>query len=213
MEPAQKRQRTAATTMQRISMLPKELQAGILMWAMEPTPSATLMKAAIGDAYGEQSWWATVVGKDHGHQKYLNRHTHCHRLWARALEVRHDGSLAWKWSESNVFVNQSGRAHVRGIWADLENEVAIRRNVRSEPPVYQYVSGAARELRMQRTPISADEPLHEALVDMCGYAIVNEPTDGMFRLEWAEYATRLARIYTELWRAHEKRCRRLQELR
>ena len=99
MEPAQKRQRTAATTMQRISMLPKEVQAGILMLAMEPTPTAAIMKAAIGNEHGMPRWaWATTVGKDHGHQKYLNRHTHCHRLWARALEVRHDGSLAWKWS-------------------------------------------------------------------------------------------------------------------
>ena len=213
MEPAQKRQRTAATTMQRVCELPKELQAGILMWAMEPTPSATLMKAAIGDAYGEQSWWATVVGKDHGHQKYLNRHTHCHRLWARALEVRHDGSLAWKWSETNVFVNQSGRAHVRGVWADLENEVAIRRNVRGEPPIDQYVSGVARELRMPRPPISADEPPHEALADTCGYAIVNEPTDGMFRLEWAELATTVAQIYIRTWHRYEDLSRRLQELR
>ena len=47
MEPAQKRQRTAATTMQRISLLPKEVQAGILMLAME-TPTAAIMKAAIG---------------------------------------------------------------------------------------------------------------------------------------------------------------------
>ena len=54
MEPAQKRQRVAATTMQRISLLPKELQAGILMSAMEPTPTATIVKAAIGNAYGEQ---------------------------------------------------------------------------------------------------------------------------------------------------------------
>ena len=81
MEPAQKRQRTAATTMQRISLLPKELQAGILMWAMEPMPTAAIVKAAIDYAYGKPRWWwATVVGKDHGYQKYLNRHTHCHRL-------------------------------------------------------------------------------------------------------------------------------------
>ena len=133
MEPAQKRQRTAATTMQLVSLLPKEVQVGVLMWAMEPTPTAAIVKTAIGDKHGEQRWWADIVGKDHGHQKYLNRHTHCHRLWSRALEVRPDGSLAWKWSETNVFVNQTGRAHVRGVWADLENEVAIRRNVRGEP--------------------------------------------------------------------------------
>ena len=72
MESPQKRQRTAATTMQRISLLPKEVQSGILMLAMEPT---ALVKAAIGDRYGEQRWWADVVGKDHGHQKYLNRYT------------------------------------------------------------------------------------------------------------------------------------------
>jgi len=216
MEPAQKRQRTAATTMQRISLLPKELQAGILMWAMEPTPSATLMKAAIGDAYGEQSWWATVVGKDHGHQKYLNRHTHCHRLWARALEVRPDGSLAWKWSETNVFVNQSGRAHVRGIWADLENEVAIRRNVRGEPPIDQYVMyELARALYIQCPPPDSKAAVvtpHEALADTCGYVIVNRPADGRLRLEWAEHATRIARIYTGMWHTYEEFSRRVQEL-
>ena len=147
MEPAQKRQRTAATTMQRVCELPKELQAGILMWAMEPTPSATLMKAAIGDAYGEQSWWATVVGKDHGHQKYLNRHTHCHRLWARALEVRPDGSLAWKWSQTNVFLNKSGKPHARGDWEDLKNELAIRRNIRRKPPVDKFLHEGVLETR------------------------------------------------------------------
>ena len=105
MEPAQRRQRTAATTMQRISLLPKELQAKILMLAIE-TPTAAVMKAAIGNEYGMwRGWWAPAVGEDNGYQKYLNRHTHCHMLWARALEVRHDGSLAWKLSETNVFVN------------------------------------------------------------------------------------------------------------
>ena len=80
MEPSQKCQRTAATTMQRISLLPKELQAGILMWAMEPTPTAAIMKAAIGDAYGETEWGMAMVNRDDGFQKYLNYHTHCHRL-------------------------------------------------------------------------------------------------------------------------------------
>ena len=200
MEPAQKRQRVAATTMQHVCELPKELQAGILMWAMEPTLSATLMKAAIGDAYGEQSWWATVVGKDHGHQKYLNRHTHCHRLWARALEVRPDGSLAGKWCETIVFVNQTGRAHVRGVWADLENEVAIRRNVRGEPPIDQYVNGVRRELHMYHpTTVSLDE-----LGNTCGLAIVNEPTDGRFRLQWCKTATSIAKTYSEMWHTHEQ---------
>ena len=161
------------------------------------------MKAAIGNAYGEQRWWADVVGKDHGHQKYLNRHTHCHRLWSRAMEVRPDGSLAWKWSQTNVFVNRTGRAHVRGIWAGMENELAIRRNVRGKPPIDQYVgSEIARELHMQRPPMSADEPLHEALADTCGYAIVNEPTDGRFRLEWGQGATSIARIYSGMWHSH-----------
>ena len=55
MKPAQKRQRTAATTMQRISMLPKVLQVDILTWAMEPTPTAVIMKAAIGNVHCEPS--------------------------------------------------------------------------------------------------------------------------------------------------------------
>ena len=83
MEPAQKRQRTAATTMQRISLLPKELQGHILMLAIE-TPTAAIVKAAIGNAYGEQRWWADVVGKGKGYQKFLNYHTPCIRLGSRA---------------------------------------------------------------------------------------------------------------------------------
>ena len=67
MEPAQKRRRTAATTMQRVCELPKELQAGILMWAMEPTPTSAIVKAAVGDAHGEPRWWATLLGRDKGH--------------------------------------------------------------------------------------------------------------------------------------------------
>ena len=78
MEPAQKRQRTAATTMQRVCERPKELQTKILMSAMTPTPTAAIMKAAIDFRYGELSWWkARGAFPDHGYQKYLNRHTHC----------------------------------------------------------------------------------------------------------------------------------------
>ena len=213
MEPAQKRQRVAATTMQLVSMLPKELQAGVLMWAMEPTPTAAIMKAAIGDKHGETGWWADIVGKDHGHQKYLNRHTHCHRLWSRALEVRPDGSLAWKWSETNVFVNQTGRAHVRGVWADLQNEVAIRRNVRCEPPNDQYVEsyGLARELRMHMPPVDLRGDNLETFVDICGYVIVNEPTDGGFQLQWGDAATRIAKILSELWHVNAQRRERYVE--
>ena len=134
MEPAQKRQRPAATTMQLVSLLPKEVQVGVLMWAMEPTPTAAIMKAAIGDKHGETGWWADIVGKKHGYQTYLNRHTHCHNLWSRALEARPDDSVAWKWSPTNVFVNRTGRAHVRGVWADYENENAIIRNFRGKLP-------------------------------------------------------------------------------
>ena len=70
MEPAQKRQRPAATTMQRLSLLPKEVQAGVLMWAMEPTPTAAIMKAAIGNAYGETGWWADILSEDDGFQAF-----------------------------------------------------------------------------------------------------------------------------------------------
>jgi hypothetical protein len=207
MEPAQKRQRTAATTMQRVCELPKELQVSILMWAMEPTPTAAIMKAAIGNAYGEQSWWTTVVGKDNGYQMYLNRHTHCYMLWARALEVRHDGSLAWTWSQTNVFVNRTGRAHVRGIWADLENEVAIRRNVRGKLPLDDYVgSDMARELHMivPTWDFKSPNPSHEIWMDTCGYAIVNEPTDGRFRLQWGDDATRHTSLLNGLWHSAQR---------
>ena len=85
MEPAQKRQRCETSTMQHIGLLPREVRAKILAWAMEPTPSAALVKAAIGDMYGNPGWWATKVGPDRGHQRFLNYRTPCLRLWARAL--------------------------------------------------------------------------------------------------------------------------------
>jgi hypothetical protein len=125
--------------MQRIGLLPREVQAKILAWAMEPTPSATLVKASIGDRYGHPGWWATEVGRDQGYQRFLNYHMPCLRLWARALEVLHDSSLAWKWSQTSVFLNKSGNAHVRGAWEDLENEMAIRRNIRRKPPVDKFL--------------------------------------------------------------------------
>ena len=138
MEPAQKRQRCETSPMQRIGSLPREVQAKILLMAIE-TPSAALVKAAIGDRYGDPGWWATKVGRDRGYQRFLNYHTPCLRLWARALEVLPDGSLAWKWSRTNVFMNKSGGAYVRGTWDDLANEMAIKRNVRRRPPVDKYL--------------------------------------------------------------------------
>jgi len=149
MESPQKRQRIAATTMQLISLLPKEVQAGILMWAMEPPPTAAIIKAAIGDEYGESGWWLSRVERNGGYQKHLNLHSPCEALWARVLTRRRNGALAWKWSETNMFVNRTGRAHARGVWADLENEVTSRRNVRSEPPIDQYVNDLGRELHMR----------------------------------------------------------------
>ena len=53
MEPAQKRQRCEMSAMRRMGLLPREVQAKILAWAMELTPSAALVKAAIGDRYGD----------------------------------------------------------------------------------------------------------------------------------------------------------------
>ena len=38
------------------------------------------------------------------------------------------------WSQTNVFLNKSGKTHMRGVWEDLENEMAIRRNIRRKPP-------------------------------------------------------------------------------
>jgi hypothetical protein len=133
--------------MQRIGSLPKEVQAKILVWAMEPTPSASLVKAAIGDRRGDPGWWATKVGRDQGYQRFLNYHMPCFRLWARALEVLSDGSLAWKWSRTNVLLNKSGNVHVRGVWEDLVNEMAIRRNVPRKPPVDKFLHEGVMENR------------------------------------------------------------------
>ena len=147
MKPAQKRQRCEMRPMQRIGLLPREVQAKILAWAMELTPSAALVKAAIGDRYGDPGWWATKVGRDRGYQRFLNYHMPCLRLWARALEVLPDGSLAWKWSRTNVFMNKSGGAYVRGTWQDLWNEIAIRRNIPRKPPVDKYLHKGVYETR------------------------------------------------------------------
>ena len=67
------------------------------------------------------------------------------------LEVMHDGSLAWKWSRTNVFMNKSGGAYVRGTWDDLANEMAIKRNVRRRPPVDKYLHDG--DLRTRRDPL------------------------------------------------------------
>jgi hypothetical protein len=201
MEPAQKRLRTAAATMQRINVLPKEVQGRILMMAMGPTPSATLVKAAIGDRYGEQRWWATLLGHDKGHQHYLNRHTICHQLWARVLEER-NGSLAWVWSQSNVFVNQTGRAHLRGAWPGLENEISARWRVVSEIPADRFVAahGLGRELHMDMSPshFLAATPLG-TLTDTGGYAVLNEPLDGTFQLQWGAHAIRCSEALNRLY--------------
>jgi len=150
MEPAQKRQRTAATTMQRISLLPKEVQAGILAWAMEPTPTAVIMKAAIGNAYGESGWWLARVNGDRGFQKHLNCHSPCEVLWARVLTQRRNGTLAWKWSQTNGFMNLTCHIHKRGVWAELRNEWALRRELAGRkriPYDYDvYSGGFARSL-------------------------------------------------------------------
>ena len=126
MEPAQKRQRVAATTMQRISMLPREVQVDVLMWALEPTPTAVIMKAAIGNAYGLLAWWLDRVGRADGYQKHLNRSSPCEALWARVLTRRWNGTLAWKWSQTNVFMNLTGAAHERGVWTGIRSERALR---------------------------------------------------------------------------------------
>ena len=88
-----------------------------------------------------------MVGEDNGYQKYLNYHTPCIRLWARVVDMLQDGSLAWKWSQTNVFLNKSGNAHVRGIWEDLENEVAIRMYINKKPPIDKYSVGGVHEVR------------------------------------------------------------------
>ena len=198
MEPAQKRQRPAATTMQRLSLLPKEAQVGILMWAMEPTPSAALVKAAIGDRYGNPGWWADILSEDDGFQAYLNCHTHCHRLWSRALEALPDGSLAWKWSPTNVFVNRTGHLHTRGAWADYENERAILgRKFHNIIPDDPYVTIAdLRQLHMHWPPTNfrvADVP-HGTSVFTSGYI---QPFCN--NLLWNDAAKRRTSAFDGLW--------------
>jgi len=128
MESAQKRQRIAATTMQRVCELPKELQGRILQLAIE-TPTAAIMKAAIGDAYGLSGWWLPRVGRADGYQKHLDRSSPCEALWARVLTRRWNGTLAWKWSQTNVFMNLTWVAHERGVWAGIRNERVLRRKL------------------------------------------------------------------------------------
>ena len=191
MEPAQKRQRVAATTMQLVSLLPKEVQAGVLMWAMEPTPTAALVKAAVGDMYGEQRWWTTVVGKDTGYQKYLNYHTPCIRLWARVVDMLQDGTLAWKWSQTNVFLNKSSNVHVRGAWEDLQLEVAIRMYISRKPPNDKYMADGVREVR--RNPrfrelyVNVTPPgyITQCFNSAHGRAVLAQLDSCHFQLQWS----------------------------
>ena len=197
MEPAQKRQRCETSPMQRIGSLPKEVQAKILVWAMEPTPSASLVKAAIGDRRGDPGWWATKVGRDQGYQRFLNYHMPCFRLWARALEVLSDGSLAWKWSRTNVLLNKSGNVHVRGVWEDLVNEMAIRRNVPRKPPVDKFLHEGVMENRYNQQVralyVNVPNPGYGASDDRpwhfrCTFnrVVLADLKSGDYRLDWYE---------------------------
>jgi hypothetical protein len=62
--------------------------------------------------------------------------------------------LAWVWSQSNVFVNQTGRAHMRGAWPGLENEMRVRRRVGGDSPADMCVAanGLGRELHLDMPP-------------------------------------------------------------
>jgi hypothetical protein len=183
--------------MQRVCELPKELQVGVLMWAIEPTPTAAILKAAIGNKHGMPRWWWDVVGKDNGDQKYLNYHTHCHRLWSRTLEVRHDGSLAWKWSQTNMFLNKSGKPHARGNWEDLVNEIAIRRNIRRKPPVDKFLHEGVMENRYNQqvralyvnvpeSGYGVPDDLPQIFPCTCNRVALADRTSGDFRLDWYE---------------------------
>ena len=142
-----------------------------------------------------------MLGRDKGHQNYLNRHTHCHRLWARVREER-DGFLAWTWSQSNVFMNRTGRAHLRGVWAGLENEMSVRRRVGGQPPADRLVAanGLGRELHLDMPPshFSAPVPLG-TFTDTCGYAVLNAPVDGTFQLQWGDHAIRCSEALNRLY--------------
>ena len=157
MELAQKRQRIAATTMQRVCKLPKELQGRILQLAIE-TPTAAIMKAAIGDAYGLPGWWLDRVGRTTGYQKHLNRSSPCEALWARVLTRRWNGTLAWKWSQTNVFMNLTWAVHERGVWTGIRNERALRRKLvrRKRIPCddakYMYWSGDCHRVLFVKMP-------------------------------------------------------------
>jgi hypothetical protein len=50
-------------------------------------------------------------------------------LWVRVLKRRWSGTLAWKWSQTNVFMNLTGAAHERGVWTGLRSERALRRTL------------------------------------------------------------------------------------
>jgi hypothetical protein len=111
--------------MQRVCELPREVRAKILMMAIE-TPTAAIMKAAIGVNYGIPGWWLRRVGYCDGYQKHLNLNAPCETLWARVLTRRWNGTLAWKWSQTNTFLNLTGKVHQRGVWTGIRSERALR---------------------------------------------------------------------------------------
>jgi hypothetical protein len=155
------------------------------------------VKAAIGDRYGNPGWWATKVGPGRGYQRVLNYHTPCLRLWARALEVLPDGSLAWKWSRTNVFLNKSGNAHVRGVWEDLANEMAIRRNICRKPPVDKFLHEGLLQNRYNQqvralyvnvpeSGYGVPDDLPQLFRCTCNRVVLADLTSGDFRLDWYE---------------------------
>jgi hypothetical protein len=196
--------------MQRISVLPKEVQVSILMFAMEQTPTARIMKAAIDKASsypnGEPCWWKKgAVSKDRGYQKYLNRYTHCHRLWARVLALREEGeeddTIYWKWSETNVYVNKTGRAFVRGEWPDLEIEMNIRRDYCFCDHLcdqFVHAGSLGRPLHMH-IPSSILEIEPSGDTNTYGYLVVSR--NGTTELRWGSDAQERSEELDGVWQA------------
>jgi hypothetical protein len=207
MEPAQKRQRVAATTMQRISMLPREVQVDVLMWALEPTPTAAIMKAAIGDAYGLPGWWLDRLGRTTGYQKHLNRSAPCEALWARVLTRRWNGTLAWKWSQTNVFMNILWTVHERGVWTGIRNERALRRKLvrRKRIPCddakYMYWSGDSRRVLFVKMPDGSFKDTGEHLENVLTEA---NPSLSSYRIRLAWWSAQMEWYYEHRWAENEQ---------
>ena len=110
------------------------------------------------------------------------------------------------WLGSGVgqtFLNKSGNTHVRGDWEDLENEMAIRRNIRRKPPVDKFLHKGVLQNRynqlVRRLYVNVPEPgVPDDVPQLfeCTYnsVLLEDLENSCYWLDWCRAKTRWCRF-------------------